>query len=238
MSPYRFAFNNPVFWSDPTGLSEEDSNGQAICPTCPNNAKFKPAIDDPNRVFEYDAESDVAIEVTELNEVEIVETRKTQTTESDNDNWWVLDWLPKRNRNFDKPFNVTLGTYGTVATTTEAWLHNERKALEKRGTKTATNKLNKYVKPSIDKVNKFSKRLGVAGAAYSAGSLGYDIVSGQEITAGQVFDTALSVGLSLAAISSPVGLIALGAYTVIDMYGGFDGIKESLGMDTVIINKK
>ena len=42
----------------------------------------------------------------------------------------------------------------------------------------------------------------------------------------------------MAAISSPVGLIALGAYTVIDMYGGFDGIKESLGMDTVIINKK
>ena len=59
-----------------------------------------------------------------------------------------------------------------------------------------------------------------------------------EVTAGQVFDTALTVGLSFIAISNPVGLIALGAYTVIDMYGGFDGIKESLGMDTVIINDK
>ena len=45
---------------------------------------------------------------------------------------------------------------------------------------------------------------GVAGAAYSAGSLGYDIVSGQEVTAGQVFDTAVSEGLSLIAISNPV----------------------------------
>jgi len=85
ISPYRFAFNNPVYWSDPSGLSEEGSNSIAICPTCPNTPKFQPAIDDPNRVFEYDAESDVAIEVTELNEVEIVETRKTQTTQSNND---------------------------------------------------------------------------------------------------------------------------------------------------------
>ncbi len=72
----------------------------------------------------------------------------------------------------------------------------------------------------------------------SAGSLGYDIVSGQEVTAGQVFDTSVSVGLSLIAISSPVGLLAVGAYTVINMYGGFDGIKEYFGGDTVIIYKK
>ena len=32
-------------------------------------------------------------------------------------------------------------------------------------------------------------------------------------------------------------LVAIGAYTVIDMYGGFDGIKEGLGMDKAIINK-
>jgi RHS repeat-associated protein len=96
ISPYRFAFNNPVYWNDPTGLIEEGSNGQAICPTCPNNAKFKPAIDDPDRVFEYDAELDIAIEVTELNDVEYVGTRKTETTQSNNDSSSglnILDYL-------------------------------------------------------------------------------------------------------------------------------------------------
>lgn len=96
VTPYRFGFNNPIVFTDPTGLSEEGSNGQAICPTCPNNAKFKPAIDDPNRVFEYDAELDVAIEVTELNDVEIVGTRKTQTTQSNNNSSSglnILDYL-------------------------------------------------------------------------------------------------------------------------------------------------
>ena len=29
-TPYRFAFNNPVFWSDPTGLYEYDSNGNLV----------------------------------------------------------------------------------------------------------------------------------------------------------------------------------------------------------------
>ncbi|MDO5655063.1 MAG: RHS repeat-associated core domain-containing protein [Flavobacteriaceae bacterium] len=40
-SPYRFAFDNPVFWSDPTGLYEED------CSYCPDNSsEFKPLDDD------------------------------------------------------------------------------------------------------------------------------------------------------------------------------------------------
>ena len=30
MNPYRFGFNNPVFWSDPTGLYEYDRNGNIV----------------------------------------------------------------------------------------------------------------------------------------------------------------------------------------------------------------
>ena len=30
MNPYRFGFNNPVFWSDPTGLYEYDKNGNLV----------------------------------------------------------------------------------------------------------------------------------------------------------------------------------------------------------------
>ncbi|GIQ61423.1 hypothetical protein Flavo103_45580 [Flavobacterium collinsii] len=46
-NPYRFGFNNPVYWSDPSGLFENDNQGLAICPTCPNTPAFKPLIDDP-----------------------------------------------------------------------------------------------------------------------------------------------------------------------------------------------
>jgi RHS repeat-associated protein len=248
MSPYRFAFNNPNFWADPagllenniegleSGLLENNIEGLAYCSTCPDTPAFKPLIDDPNNEYVYDPETKTATEGIQLEEVVVSTTTSSQSLSDSN--WWLIDWLPNRNANIDRPFNITLGAFGTVATTASAWLHSERKAFEKRGTKTATKKLNKYVKPSINKVNKFSKRLGVAGAAYSAGSLGYDIVSGQEITAGQVFDTALSIGLSLVAISNPIGLVTLGVITVIDMYGGFDGIKESLRMDTIILNEK
>jgi RHS repeat-associated protein len=81
-SPYSFGFNNPVFWSDPTGLSEDGNNRIATCPECPNTPKFKPAIDDPNREFDYDSELDIAIEVTVLDEVEVVATRSTKTSNS------------------------------------------------------------------------------------------------------------------------------------------------------------
>ena len=230
MSPYRFAFNNPVYWSDPTGLLESNRENLEKCPTCPNTPEFKPLIDDPDTTYYYDPETKQASEM--LDEVEVKATRK-----SDN-NWWIIDSFKERNKNFDRPFNITLGAYGTVSTITEVWLDSERKTLERRGTKTDTKKIKKYVKPSINKVNKFSRRLGLAGAAYSAATLGYDIVSCQEITAGQVFDSALSIGLYFVAISNPIGMVAVGAYTVIDMYGGFDGIKEDLGMDTVIINNE
>ena len=63
------------------------------------------------------------------------------------------------------------------------------------------------------------------------------VLEGKPVTIADTFDTALTVGLSIVAISNPVALIAIGAYTVIDMYGGLDVLKESLGMDTVIINK-
>ncbi|MDG4950160.1 hypothetical protein NLM59_04430 [Weeksellaceae bacterium KMM 9724] len=54
---YRFAFNNPVYWSDPTGLFESESFEFAYCPTCPNTEEFQPFIDDPYNEYDYDSES-------------------------------------------------------------------------------------------------------------------------------------------------------------------------------------
>ncbi len=68
-TPYRFAYNNPVFWSDPTGLFEENFE---TCPTCPNKPEFRPFIDDPNNEFVYDPETNTVSEVIQLAEAEIV----------------------------------------------------------------------------------------------------------------------------------------------------------------------
>ena len=57
ISPYRFALNNPIFWADPTGLSEQNGGNLAICPTCPNTPEFKPLIDDPNNTYVYDPQT-------------------------------------------------------------------------------------------------------------------------------------------------------------------------------------
>ncbi|MDO5655071.1 MAG: RHS repeat-associated core domain-containing protein [Flavobacteriaceae bacterium] len=60
-SPYRFAFDNPVFWSDPTGLYEED------CSYCPeNSSEFKPLDEDITK-FYYDPEKNSIDEIVVLN---------------------------------------------------------------------------------------------------------------------------------------------------------------------------
>ena len=71
ISPYRFGFKNPVVFSDPSGLSEFENNNQglALCPTCPNTPEFKPLIDDPNNTYVYDPETNTATQFIELEEV-------------------------------------------------------------------------------------------------------------------------------------------------------------------------
>ena len=86
-------------------------------------------------------------------------------------------------------------------------------------------------------MGKVSRKIGYIGAGYSVLSYTGKVLGGKPVTIADTFDTVLTVGLSVVAFSNPVALIAIGAYTVIDMYGGFDGIKEGLGMDKVIINK-
>ncbi len=69
MTPYRFAYNNPVYWTDPTGLFE--NTDLAHCPTCPNIPAFQPLIDDPNNEYVYDSETNTATLVIQLEEVTV-----------------------------------------------------------------------------------------------------------------------------------------------------------------------
>ena len=78
-TPYRFAFNNPVYFSDPTGLFEEGGNALAHCPTCPKTDEFKPYIDDKNNVYVYNSETNTAsLKVTPIEEV-VVTGKKSES---------------------------------------------------------------------------------------------------------------------------------------------------------------
>jgi len=81
-STYRFAFNNPVYWKDPTGLFEDnienfENNNLEKCPTCPNTPQFKPLIDDETYTYIYDPETKKASLL--LSEVEVVAKSKIES---------------------------------------------------------------------------------------------------------------------------------------------------------------
>ncbi len=84
ITPYRFALNNPNYFNDPSGLSEfeNDNQGQALCPTCPNTPAFKPLIDDPNNTYVYDPETKTATQLIELEEVVVQGKPKSSANSS------------------------------------------------------------------------------------------------------------------------------------------------------------
>ena len=136
--------------------------------------------------------------------------------------------------------NYGMAGTGFVLGGTEAHLRNVRAGYAAKGTKAAQRVITKVMNPSIAKVANTAKVLGWAGVGLNAGIIGYNWANGQDVTASQAADLAIGAGLILrggtvAVFSAPAALIAVGAYGVLDSVGAFDGIKESLGGNTVIV---
>ncbi|SDM20472.1 RHS repeat-associated core domain-containing protein [Chryseobacterium taihuense] len=100
VTPYRFAINNPIYFSDPSGLLEE----VAHCPTCPKTDEFKPYIDDKYNVYVYDSKTNTAfLQVTPIEEV-VVTGKKSESNTMlylDQLNGAIGetgDWLAKNNK--------------------------------------------------------------------------------------------------------------------------------------------
>jgi len=103
-TPYRFAFNNPTYFSDPTGLFEEGGNALAHCPTCPKTDEFKPYIDDKENVYVYNSETNTAsLKVTPIEEVVVGGGSKSNSNN--------FSWLWYSGYNVAKDSHIRLNYY-------------------------------------------------------------------------------------------------------------------------------
>ncbi len=88
-TPYRFAFNNPIYFSDPTGLFEDSSsNIIATCPNCPKTSTYQPFIDDPNTEYFYDSETGKVTKVGQIEEVTVTGKKKEQQQQNIDYHYW------------------------------------------------------------------------------------------------------------------------------------------------------
>jgi len=91
---------------------------------------------------------------------------------------------------------------------------------------------------SLKGLDRTARKLGVAGLLISATSLGYKYAYGDGITASQAFDFAVAGVLTVVTVTNPALLIGFGLYGILDAAGAFDGVKESLGGDTIILKRE
>ena len=111
--------------------------------------------------------------------------------------------------------NYGMSVSGLILGGTEAHLRNARSAYAARGTKTAQRVISKIIDPSISRVAKVAKGIGVAGVLLNGTIVGINWYNGEDITASQVADLAIGVGLiaagGLTIMSAPAALVAVGA---------------------------
>lgn len=72
---YSYVWNNPIFFTDPTGMTGE---AFAHCSTCPKTPEFQPYIDDKENVYVYDSKTNTAsLKVTDIQEVTLTDKAKS-----------------------------------------------------------------------------------------------------------------------------------------------------------------
>ncbi len=200
LTPYRYAFNNPVYWSDPSGLLEGEPENTATCPTCPNLPAFQPYINDPNTDYVYDP---ITGEVSvQLREVEVV-AKQSDSKTSD-----PLFWI-----------NTGLGISSTyVGFKANFHIQNELWHLSKNGTLHTifedSWKKSKYKNVREFQVKKVQLPRNISNglAATSLVMTGVNVYKTGELKASDVLNA------TMAAISfTGIGSVVAGVYFVADL---------------------
>ncbi|WP_313349319.1 RHS repeat-associated core domain-containing protein [Empedobacter sp.] len=224
-TPYRFSFNNPIYFSDPTGLFEQNIE---TCPTCPKTPEFKPFIDDPNNEYVYDTETNTVSAVIQLAETTVTNSNKKESnTNSYIPQYEFIDGI-LNNKYYDL---TSLGLEQGIAKTT-SYLD---KALKTKSTVNFTI-LDEYTRPSYrtsllnsaiktSKVASAAKVLKISGNALAGVGA---VVSIYQYGSGQISGTEFTVDM----IMSGVGFLGpFGAGASLIYFGGKAIYEYSSGKD-------
>ncbi|QHC85053.1 hypothetical protein AS589_09830 [Empedobacter brevis] len=224
-TPYRFSFNNPIYFSDPTGLFEQNFE---TCPTCPKTPEFKPYIDDPNNEYVYDAETNTVSAVIQLAETTVTNSNKKES----NTNSFIPQYKFIDDILNNKYYDLTsLGLEQGIAKTT-SYLD---KALKTKSTVNFTI-LDEYARPTYrtsllnsalktSKVASAAKVLKISGNALAGVGA---VVSIYQYSSGQISGTEFTVDM----IMSGVGFLGpFGAGASLIYFGGKAIYEYSSGKD-------
>jgi RHS repeat-associated protein len=90
ITPYRFGFNNPNYWADPTGLFENDGgNALTLCESCPKTFEYLPYLLNPFINYDYDADTGIVTTIIELDNVVVgPPSNEPSNTNSSSSSWW------------------------------------------------------------------------------------------------------------------------------------------------------
>jgi RHS repeat-associated protein len=206
-STYRFAFNNPVYWKDPTGLFEDnidnfENNNLEKCPTCPNSPEFQPLIDDETYTYIYNPETKKASLL--ISEVEVVGKKKSTSSVTSDPLFWINSALGFT--------SLYVGYKANFHLQNEWWHQSKNNGKIHNIFEQSWNK-SKYKNVRTHQTSKFQlpRNIGNGLAVASLVMTGVNVYKNGELKASDVLNA------SMAAISfTGVGSVVAGIYFVAD----------------------
>jgi RHS repeat-associated protein len=250
-SPYAYVMNNPILFNDPLGLDTVRVTGSmpknmqkgTVVSLSQSNGGTSYYTYDPDNA-DADENGLVGSGMADDNDEIVVTAKKGGNSSNSNVSINIVQ-ASFVNGDFSgsDAINIALGLGGQLINQLQANLTYYRKNTVLP--KAVMNGFNSHyrrqlcnINLGIKKLDRYGKRLGAAGLVLQGGNLTYNYLWGDGITNKQVFDASVSIILSAVTISNPAFLIGVGIYGLLDSFGTFDGLKESIGANDDIMLKR
>lgn len=237
-TPYHYALNNPILYKDPWGLDTIRGTTPPPNPK-PGDVLVVPGENGKESYYNYNKEGGwvgAGMNGGTLNEVTVTAEGGNSNSKNSQNNqhrYVYASIMNGEDVSGQDVINYVLAGAALTINVAQGFLMNEQKNLARAGLRArelraSTASLTK----SLKILDRAGKKLGYVGIALTVANLGYKYtVKGEAITRKDALDAAITITLSVIAISNPFALVGLGVYGLLDATGALDGIKASMGFD-------